>query len=183
MKRLSLALATALLTTLPLTAGAAPVAGRPAPSPRIAQANAQAAEKRASSESFGGLHLNLTERDAVRILGGATSRTPVVLEGATGLYVSDWEYPMKGVRLHMASPKKLGSMTVASFTLEGRCSLRTRGGIGVGSSAADIRKAYAGLIAGGGGGDTIVVGSEFMGIIFTLEKGRATHIFVGAGAE
>lgn len=153
----------------------------PAPVKNVAQDD-NATEKLVNDEAFGPVRLGLTDGQLQKAVGAPASKTPVALEPATGQHVSDWKYPKLGLTLKMAADKKAGPFTVASFALESPSRFRSTRGVGIGSSADQIRKAYKGFVEPGSS-DRIVVGSEYMGIIFTLEGGKATYIFVGAAAE
>jgi hypothetical protein len=86
-----------------------------------------------------------------------------------------------------AGEKKTGAKTVALFTASKDCSLATTKGIKIGSSEADVRKAYvsfedkenASAVQKG----SFVAGSIYGGIIFTFKDKKVSSIFFGAAAE
>lgn len=182
MNRTTLGALCALWLLLPTAAHACPAHGQvgPAPAPPVAQGDA--AEKRVTAEAFGPVRLGLTDAQLIKAIGAPAAKTPAVLEGATGQHVSDWKYPKLGLRLKMGADKKAGPFTVASFRLQPLCAYRSKHGVGIGSSAADIAKVYKGFVKPERSGQ-IIVGSEYLGLIFTMKGGKAVEIFVGAGAE
>lgn len=133
-------------------------------------------------EALGGIKLGTSQTQILTRFGKPQSKSAEILEAATGLYVETWKWPL--LTIHMSSTKKGGPKAVASI-LTSRPALSTARGIHVGSSAADVRKAYGKSIdASASNGEQIVVGSIYGGVIFTMTKGgKVGAIFLGAGAE
>lgn len=71
------------------------------------------------------------------------------------------------------------------ITAGARCKLATTRGIKIGSTEAEVRKAYQDVEnkEESEAGKSFVAGSIYGGVIFTLEKGRVVEIFMGAAAE
>src|SRR4051794_32789033 len=96
-----------------------------------------------AAESLGGIKLGLTEKKLVDLIGQPKKKTALTLMEATGDYSQTWHYPDKGLKITMsAGEKKTGAKTVALFTASKDCSLATMKGIKIGSSEAEVRKAY-----------------------------------------
>ena len=61
---------------------------------------------------------------------------------------------------------------------------KTSRGVGIGSTEEEVRAAYKNLIdPGSRPGEMIIAGSVYGGVFFTIEDGKVTTIFIGAGAE
>ena len=75
--------------------------------------------------------------------------------------------------------------SVLSLSAESPCKLATSRGIKIGSTEAEVTKAYRDVrnaeqsIAG----QTFVAGSIYGGAIFTIKAGKIVQIFIGAAAE
>jgi hypothetical protein len=141
-----------------------------------------------AAESLGGIKLGLTEKKLVDLIGQPKKKTALTLMEATGDYCQTWRYPGKGLEITMsAGEKKTGAKTVASFTASKGCSLTTTKGIKIGSSEADVRKAYGSFEdkenASAVQKDSFVAGSVYGGIIFTFKGSKVSSIFFGAAAE
>jgi hypothetical protein len=98
--------------------------------------------------------------------------------------VQSRDYAKLGLSLTWARENQKSPWKVERFRAKSPCTWRTPQGIGLGSSAAQVRQIYAGLIeAESSGPEQIVVGSIYAGVIFELKQDRVTSIFVGAAAE
>jgi hypothetical protein len=134
---------------------------------------------------LGGLRLGLAEAGVIGVLGQPAAKGAQVEEAATGLFVTEWAWPAQGIRITLGAETRKGAQVVDRLQLTAPCKLKTPEGIGIGSTAAAVLAAYKSQL------DpetppterTIVVGSLFGGMIFTLENGLVTAIFVGAAAE
>lgn len=135
------------------------------------------------NESLGPLSLGMQSTLARRILGSPEVSGQVVLEAATGLYVQEWRYPDKGLQLTFGSEEQSAPATLQRIQAGAPCDLRTSRNIGLGDSAADIKKAYHGLLDDSCSEELLVVGTIYDGVMFTIKEGRVVEIFIGAGAE
>lgn len=136
------------------------------------------------SENLGGLKLDLSEKAVLEKLGKPEKQGKVVLQEADGMYVQEWSYPSKGLRLAMKSSKKTAPKTLASFTASAPCKLATAKGVTLGSPASAVRKAYGAFEnKEEGNADMFVAGSIYGGILFDFSGGKVSRIFYGAAAE
>ncbi len=144
-----------------------------------------AEEAQVDREGFGKLALGQKAEMVTSILGKPESKAKDVMWEAIGEYVQEWRYPAQGLTLNMSSPKKGGAKTVWSISATKGCSLITARGLRVGSTEAEVRKAYGAVEEKESSvrGESFVAGSIYGGVIFHFEKGRVTEIFIGAAAE
>lgn len=138
-----------------------------------------------SGESFGKLALGQKAATVIQHLGEPKSKGEDLLMEATGEWVQEWEYPVLGLTLMMGSEAQGGAKTVWSISADGKCELATARGIRIGSSEAEVKKAYSKEYNAedSRAGETFVAGSVYGGVIFDLEKGKVLGIFIGAAAE
>ncbi len=142
----------------------------------------KSAENAWTEESFGPLKLGMTAPAVSAALGKPPKKSAMEMEEATGQFVATWDY--QGVSLILGADTKKGAATLRAITLRAPSKLTARG-VAVGSSAAELARAYpkSQWDKDSSNDERIVVGSIYGGIIFTLESHRVTEIFVGAGAE
>lgn len=143
------------------------------------------AEKMFEDESLGKLKLGQSADVAVKFLGKPESKGKEVHWEAIGDWVQEWHFPKQGVTLAMNSRKKGGEKTVFSITAEAPSNLATSRGITIGSSEADLTKAYRDVWnkEESEPGKSFVAGSLYGGAIFTIKNGKVAQIFIGAAAE
>ncbi|MHB8070059.1 MAG: hypothetical protein ACYDIC_19375 [Desulfobaccales bacterium] len=136
-------------------------------------------------EQVGKLHLGLSEKGIKQIIPGQPARGPEDLWGADGQYHQEWKYPAAGITLGMVSEKKGGPKSVERITITSPSTLRTQRGIGIGSSEAEVVKAYGRFrnAEDSKPGELLVAGSIFGGVLFQLQQGKVSGIFIGASAE
>ena len=145
----------------------------------------RAEDKSVDQEAFGKLTLGQKGEDIVRLLGKPESKGKDENWEAIGQWVQDWNYPAQGLKLYMASGKRGGAKTLLNLSASTGCTLTTARGIGIGSSEAAVRKAYAALEEKSEGkrGESFVAGSIYGGVIFQFKAGKVSEIFIGAAAE
>jgi len=173
MKRIVLRTAFAGLAALAFAAGAA------------AQKSDEEMFKLMKSEKIGELKLDMTETQLKQALPGQPARGAERLWGADGQYHQKWTYAKQGLKFSMVSEKKGAAKTVESIECAARCTLKSARGIGVGSTLADVQKAYAAefnkeesKLPG-----SFVAGTIYGGLIFNLKGGKVTVMYLGAAAE
>ena len=137
------------------------------------------------NESLGTLKLEQRANVVTTALGKPNSKSKEVHWEAIGQWVQEWDYRPQGIVMSMGSDKKGGDKTILNITAEAPCKLATSRGIKIGSTEAELTKAYADVWnkEASEAGKTFVAGSVYGGAIFTLKGGKVAQIFVGAAAE
>lgn len=137
------------------------------------------------TESLGAFKDGTPAAAVTKALGDPAKKSADQKEEATGDWVQTWSYPAQGLKLTMASAKKGGVKTISTITAGGACKLATARGIKIGSSLAEVSKAYGDVESKEDSqkGKSFVAGSIYGGVIFTLKDGKVSEIFLGAAAE
>jgi len=129
----------------------------------------------------------LNDQDAdklVALFGAPATKSEIEEQGADGMFVTDWAWPDKGLVIGLAAGKKDGPFKSTSVRLAAPATLKTEKGIGIGSSVADVKKAYGKAInKQDSRPETLIVGSLYGGTFFDIADDKVTGIFLGAGAE
>ena len=100
------------------------------------------------------------------------------------MWVTQWDWPVRGVTLVLDSDTQAGPFSIAAITIHAPCAYKTNKNVGVGSARAEVEKAYGAAVnQEESGAESIVVGSTYGGVIFTIADGKVSEIFVGAAAE
>ncbi len=144
-----------------------------------------AGEVEVDQEAFGKLVLGQKAEAVVTLLGKPESKGKDTKWEAIGEWVQDWKYPTKGLTLALASGSKGGAKRLFSISASAGCTLATARGIRIGSSEAEVRKAYGAVEDKESSvrGESFVAGSVYGGVIFQIEKGKVSEIFIGAATE
>ena len=148
--------------------------------------HANGAEKPSLDEdALGKLKLGQKAADVTALLGKPESMGKDTEWGATGEWVQEWQFKKQGLTINMASTTKGGAKTVLTITGIAPCKLSTARGIHLGSTIAQVTKAYGDVQdkEQSKPGQSFVAGSLFGGVIFTFESGKVSEIFIGAAAE
>lgn len=136
--------------------------------------------------NFGDIKLGQHYNEITKVLGSPDSRSKPIEWAADGLLHEDWAWAGKGLVLNMSSDKNNvdSSLSISSITAIAPCAFKTKAGMGIGSSYAEVQEAYKNDI------DTyvtnkeqITVGSVYDGIIFTFKDTKVSKIFLGSSAE
>jgi hypothetical protein len=135
-------------------------------------------------EQLGALKIGAPSAAVIAALGQPSKKSKLEHRAVDGNYGQTWDYASKGLTIEMAGPKRKGDLAVDSIRAVAPCALKTARGIGVGSSAAELKRAYAAeRNAEESSDDRFVAGSIYGGVLFTIAGGRVTEIFIGAAAE
>lgn len=136
-------------------------------------------------EALGKLKLGTKAADVTALIGKPDSKGKDTEWAATGEWVQEWKYKSQGLKINMASESKGGAKAISSITAEAPCKLATARGIHLGSTVAEVTKAYRDVQdkEQSEPGKTFIAGSVYGGVIFTFTGGKVTQIFVGAAAE
>ncbi|MBT9545353.1 MAG: hypothetical protein IV090_08190 [Candidatus Sericytochromatia bacterium] len=138
------------------------------------------------SEQLGTLKLDLPlSQIKLPASCGSPQKDEETFWGADGALHQDWVYTACGLELGLVREKKTDPQHLFSLTLRAPSRLKTLRGIGIGSTAQAVLKAYASEYNPGESqkGLTIVAGTVYGGLIFTLKQGKVSEIFWGAAAE
>ena len=132
-------------------------------------------------EIIGPLHLGMSDAEAVKLLGKPKAKPPKPdLMGATGEYVSFWDFGQALLQMSSAKPK--GPFRVTSIEITKPSKFVTSRGIGIGSSRAEIVAVYGLYLGHTDEPNAILVGSVYGGMLITLRGDRVVSIFLGAMA-
>jgi hypothetical protein len=135
-------------------------------------------------ESLGLLKYGMDEKAVTDGLGVAEEKSEAVEWGSDGLIHQSWYYKSKGIELNMV--KKENKFNVFTIKISKPCEYKTKKGIGIGSTKADVQASYEKEIneaENSSDGASLVAGSIYGGVIFTFEGDAVTDIFIGAAAE
>ena len=136
-------------------------------------------------DAFGELKTGLTDKDVVAKLGEPERKDGREEEGATGDIVDLWYYPKKGIVLTMSSQTMTSAQSVSGITIKAPCAFKTKLGIGVGSTRADVLAAYGAFKDPEfpAGPEQFIAGSVYGGMFFDFTKEQVVSMFMGVGAE
>lgn len=138
----------------------------------------------ASDTIDGWLKLRLNQELVMDSLGEPESKGDDIYWGALGTYVQEWNYPSQGIILQMESSEENGDKSVLMITITAPCKKATSRGISIGSKKEEVTKKYSGKINNDfTDNEEILVGSIYGGVIFFIEDGTVSRIFIGAAAE
>jgi hypothetical protein len=133
-------------------------------------------------ESFGGIKIGLSPDEVVKLLGEAESKSEITASEADGMNWQTWFYPAKGCEVSFYQNEDQ-SWSSASYLLKETSTFKSTRGIGIGSTAQEVKKAYQKEIGRDEGPEQIIVGTVYGGIVFWMTDGKVRNIFVGASAE
>jgi hypothetical protein len=135
-------------------------------------------------ETIGPLKIGMPAKQVVKLLGEPKDQSDLVEEGATGMYVTDWEWPATSITIRMSSAKLKGPYRVTSIQTSVPNELTTSRGATIGTPASELPALYLRNVDEGTNDDPnqYLVGSVYGGLLFTLKDGRLISIFLGAMA-
>ncbi len=165
-------LAAALLVAL-----AAPVAAQ--------QKSDDDAFKLMKTEKIGTLRIGAPEAEVKRAITAQPKRTREIFQAADARYVQRWTYAPQGLELRMGSDKKGAPKDVDAIDCRARCTLKSARGVGIGSTLADVQKAYAAEFNKDESKlpELFVAGTIYGGLLFKFKAGKVSAMFLGAAAE
>ncbi|MCB9551920.1 MAG: hypothetical protein H6705_08560 [Myxococcales bacterium] len=133
--------------------------------------------------TLGPLRAGLSREALIAAFGEPATRSAPEEEGASGEWLTIWTWPAAGVSVTLSAPTEDGVPTARDFTVEAPFAGKTDRGIGIGAEIAAVRAAYADTLDPRASPESLIAGSVYGGVFFTVRAGRVTGIFVGAGAE
>jgi len=152
----------------------------------VACCNALGADdKWVDNEALGKIKLGRKAADVAALIGKPDSKGKDTEWDAIDEWVQEWRFKSQGLTLNMASKSKGGAKTVLSITAEAPSKLATARGIHIGSTIAEVTKAYGKVHDKEQSvpGKTFVASSVYGGVVFTFTGGKVSQIFIGAAAE
>jgi hypothetical protein len=137
------------------------------------------------SERLGALKLGISRAAALKILGSPSSIGKLEEWDADGMFHQQLEFKSAGISLSLASKTRKASQTVESITAVAPSKLVTAAGIRIGSTEAEVLKAYRQHHnkEDSTPGALIVAGSIYGGVTFEIKSGKVSQIYIGASAE
>lgn len=140
---------------------------------------------RLGEASLGWWNGKQTAQEIVAKLGEPDKKGARMTEEASGDIVEYWTWSAKGVTLGMTAPNMTDPVNASrDITVRAPFAEKTERGIGIGSTEAEVQKAYAGLLdPNSKPGEQWIAGSIYGGVFFTITDGVVSDIFIGAGAE
>lgn len=133
------------------------------------------------NEAVGFLRIDLAAAEVQARLGDPADKSPIRIWGADGLGHQTWRYPAKGIELDMVN--RDGAFRVNGIQIKNPCDFKTKQGIGIGSSAKEVQAAYTNKLNPEVNGTNLLVGTVYGGIIFGMDGGVVSSLFIGAAAE
>lgn len=137
-------------------------------------------------ESFGPLKLGQHHSKTLEAMGQPDSKSKPIEWAADDLFHEDWTWKENGVVLNMSFDKTNidSTLSIFSITATAPCDFKTKAGLGIGNSYAEVEAAYKKDIDPEATDKTqITVGSVYGGIIFSFKNDKVNKIFLGAEAE
>ncbi|MCF8383612.1 MAG: hypothetical protein K9G39_08495 [Chlorobium sp.] len=142
------------------------------------------------SERLGPLRLGLPAGELLQVLGKPEEKSERNVWGADGAEHQSWRYVAQGIVLGMIAEGAANKQQIDGITISVPCRFRTTRDIGIGSSREAVLEAYRKEIAQSSGDsavgisdDTVIAGSVYGGVVFTIKDNKVSGIFIGAGAE
>ncbi|WP_265594491.1 hypothetical protein [Haloferula sp. BvORR071] len=152
-----------------------------------------------AAESIGKIRHDQKAADLIKLYGEPKSKGKPEMWEAIGEWVEEWKYPALGVTVRMSSEKKDGPKKVLVAIAGKGCELATARGIKVGSTRAEVVKAYGDVQEKSSEDppaeadkdqdkkdkeeESFVAGSIYGGLIFSFKDGKVSEILLGAAAE
>jgi len=174
----------AVALSLAACAGTSHHVALPAAPPPCAADDDGCRAERLGDAAMGWLRMGLSAAELEARLGPPDEVGSTHEEGATGLWVHERVWSAAGVVVQLAATTEDGPPGVNTFTVSAPFAGRSARGIGVGSTEAEVLAAYADVLDPHSvPGEQVIAGSLFGGMIFYLEDGVISAVFVGAAAE
>jgi len=136
-------------------------------------------------EAIGALKIGLSREKAIRIVGGSPKAGRIEEWDADSLFHQRLTFKNAGISLSMVSKIKSSPQTIESITAVAPCALTTKKGIHIGSSEAEVMKAYERNYnkEESTPGSSFIAGSTYGGVSFQFKNGKVSQIFLGAASE
>jgi hypothetical protein len=129
------------------------------------------------TETIGGLKIGADEKAILAVLGAPKHEDKSQQEGATMDYVSEWTWPTASITMFSDTGKPPWKARLISIAKTS--TLETSQHIHLGSTRADVEKAYKRSDEDDGKPDQFLVGSIYGGVMFEFKKDRVVTISMG----
>ncbi|WP_411876473.1 hypothetical protein [Vulcanococcus limneticus] len=135
------------------------------------------------TDSLGPLRIGLSSDEIVKLLGNPEAKSEAKVWGADAQEHQQWIYDKVGLYFDMVT--EAGEQRIAMIKASSPCEFNTSRGVGIGTDALTVMRAYKAEInlSESDTSRSIVAGSVYGGLIFSLQDGRVSSIFLGASAE
>ncbi len=135
------------------------------------------------AESLGPLRIGLSSDETVKLLGSPETKSEAKVWGADAQEHQQWIYDKVGLSFDMVT--EAGEQRIAMIKASSPCEFKTSRGVGIGTDALTVMSAYKAEInlSESDSSRSIVAGSVYGGLIFSLQDGRVSSIFLGTAAE
>ena len=131
-------------------------------------------------ETIGPLKLGLDEKIVIAHFHEPKRKGFPEEEGATGGFVSTWEWPDQGLTIEMYSDRRSGPFHVRSIEIAAPSKLTTSRGLKVGTTIGELRDLYMQNVdEGRDDPKEYLVGSVYGGMLVTHDDHFVTSIFIG----
>ncbi len=137
-------------------------------------------------ENFGPLKLGQDLVETQKAIGPPGAKANAVEWAADGMLHEDWSWYSYGLILNISSEVKSKDTNKKIFTITASapCEFKTKAGLGIGNTYAEVQAAYHRNIDPEATDKTqITVGSVYGGIIFSFTNDKVSKVFLGAQAE
>jgi hypothetical protein len=135
------------------------------------------------NESFGEIKTGLEAKALLKMMGTPDDKTNAEMCEADGAYHQTWDYSKQGIKLDMIG-KPDSVQVINMITISEPCTLKTKKGIGIGSSLQEVTDAYKEAIdTAYHSSENIIAGTVYGGMQFGIENKKVKSIFIGASAE
>jgi hypothetical protein len=115
----------------------------PSPQPTVLHIADSSSDQVIKTERLGNLRLGMTPERIIEIWGNPLTQSPRKLDHCIGDYHQDWNYLNQGLVLSLVSDTQDGAQTLEYIQAEAPSKLKTKRGIGIGSSWNAVKQAYA----------------------------------------
>ena len=131
-------------------------------------------------EAIGELHYGMSRTDALKYVAAKPQFDKIMDEpGAVSQIV---EFVEAGIQLELISDEITSPQRVNFISVAAPCALKTKKGIHIGSSEAEVVAAYKEHrdAEASEAGKFFVAGSDYDGLMFSIENGKVVRIFIGS---
>jgi hypothetical protein len=137
------------------------------------------------SEKIGNFSTGMSGKDIHKQLTCAFKYGKEEVWEADGLYHQSWDCPASGISFEMSSGRKGGNKNVDRISITVPSKLKTKRGIGIGSTEQQVIQVYNDVkdVQGTVSKEVFIAGSVYGGLFFYFKDGKVTSIILGAGAE